>query len=82
MSTTAIHKRLMRYRDQSGVDITAHRLRHTFANDLVSANVPVTTIQKLMGHAWLDTTQTYVAANDPQVRAHFYAASNKLEGWQ
>ncbi len=82
MSTTAIHKRLMRYRDQSGVDITAHRLRHTFANDLVSANVPVTTIQKLMGHAWLDTTQTYVTANDPQVRAHFYAASSKLEGWQ
>jgi site-specific recombinase XerD len=53
-----------------------------YANDLVSANVPVTTIQKLMGHAWLDTTQTYVSANDPQVRAHFYAASRKLEGWQ
>jgi site-specific recombinase XerD len=82
LSTTAIHKRLMRYRDQAGVYLTAHRLRHTFANDLVSADVPVTTIQKLLGHAWLETTQTYVAANDPQVRADFYAASRKLEGWQ
>jgi site-specific recombinase XerD len=82
MSTTAIHKRLMRYRTQAGVDITAHRLRHTFADDLLSADVPVTSIQKLLGHAWLETTQTYVAANDRQVQADYYAASRQLEGWQ
>ncbi|MCC6189678.1 MAG: tyrosine-type recombinase/integrase [Anaerolineales bacterium] len=82
LSTTAIHYRLMRYREQAGVSLTAHRLRHTFANDLVSVDVPVTTIQKLLGHAWLDTTQTYVAANDRQVQADYFAASKKLEGWQ
>ena len=82
LSTTAIHLRLMRYRELSGVYLTAHRLRHTFANDLVSVDVPVTSIQKLLGHAWLETTQTYVAANDRQVQADFYAASLKLEGWQ
>jgi site-specific recombinase XerD len=82
MSTTAIHKRLMRYREQSGVYLTAHRLRHTFANDLVSADVPVTSIQKLLGHSWLDTTQTYIAANDRRVQADFYAAIRELEGWQ
>jgi site-specific recombinase XerD len=62
--------------------LTAHRLRHTFANDLVSADVPVTSIQKLLGHAWLETTQTYVAANDHQVQADYDAASRRLEGWQ
>lgn len=82
MSTTAIHKRLVRYRDRANVHLTAHRLRHSFANDLVGADVPVTTIQKLLGHAWLESTQTYVAANDPQVQADFYAACAKLEGWQ
>lgn len=82
LSTTAIHKRLMRYRAQAAVTLTAHRLRHTFANDLVSADVPVTTIQKLLGHAWLETTQNYVAANDRQVQADFYTACLKLEGWQ
>lgn len=82
MSTTAIHKRLMRYRSQAAVALTAHRLRHTFANDLVIAGVPVTSIQKLLGHAWLETTQTYVEANDPQVRDDFYAASLRVEGWQ
>jgi site-specific recombinase XerD len=82
MSTTAIHKRLMRYRDWAGVYLTAHRLRHSFANDLVSVDVPVTTIQKLLGHAWLETTQTYVSANDRKVQADYDAASRKLEGWQ
>ena len=82
LSTTAIHKRLMRYREQAGVTLTAHRLRHTFANDLVSVDVPVTTIQKLLGHAWLETTQTYVAANDHDVQADYFAASEKLESWQ
>jgi site-specific recombinase XerD len=82
LSTTAIHKRLMRYRERAGVYLTAHRLRHTFANDLVTACVPVTSIQKLLGHAWLVTTQNYVAANDPQVQADFLEATRKLESWQ
>ncbi|MEZ4641684.1 MAG: tyrosine-type recombinase/integrase [Chloroflexota bacterium] len=82
LSTTAIHKRLMRYRATAGIHLTAHQLRHTFANDLVSADVPVTTIQKLMGHAWLVSTQTYIAANDRKVQADFYAAAQQLAGWQ
>ena len=82
LSTTAIHKRLMQYRTDADINITAHRLRHTFANDLVDADVPVTSIQKLLGHTWLKTTQTYVAANDKQVQADYYEACHKLDGWQ
>jgi site-specific recombinase XerD len=81
LSTTAIHKRLMCYREQSQVRLTCHRLRHSFANDLLSAGAPVTTIQKLMGHRWLETTQVYVQANDQTVQADYYAACLKLEGW-
>lgn len=82
LSTTAIHKRLMHYREKAGVYLTAHQLRHSFANDLVTADVPVTSIQKLLGHAWLSTTQTYVVANDPQVKQDFYTVVRQLEGWQ
>lgn len=81
LSTTAIHKRLMRYRSQAAIHLTCHRLRHTFANDLLSAGAPVTSIQALLGHRWLETTQIYVQANDQQVQADYYAASLKLEGW-
>lgn len=82
LSTTAIHKRLMRYREEAGVHLTAHQLRHSFANDLVDADVPITTVQKLMGHAWLATTQLYLDANDRKVQADFYLAAGRLDSWQ
>jgi len=81
LSTTAIHKRLMRYREAAGVNFSAHRLRHSFANDMLNADAPITSIQKLMGHRWIESTQTYVLANDKQVCADYYAACEKLEGW-
>jgi len=82
LSTTAIHKRLMEYRAQAGIRITAHRLRHSFATDLLNADADVTSIQKLLGHRWLETTQVYVLANDKQVCEDYYAACQKLESWR
>jgi site-specific recombinase XerD len=81
LSTTAIHDRLILYRQQSGTTLTAHRLRHSFANDLLNVDVPVTSIQKLLGHRWLESTQTYVRANDRQVQDDYFTASSKIEGW-
>jgi integrase/recombinase XerD len=81
LSTHGIHMRLLRYRALAAIAITAHRLRHNFACDLVSAGVPVTTIQKLMGHRWIETTQNYVLANDAQVQRDYFAACRKMDGW-
>ena len=81
LSTTAIHKRLMLYRRQAGLVLSAHRLRHSFANDMLNAQVPVTSIQKLLGHRWIESTQTYVMANDQQVCADYFAACRTIEGW-
>jgi site-specific recombinase XerD len=75
LTTKSIHMRL------AGIRITAHQLRHSFANDMLNADTPVTSIQKLMGHRWIESTQTYVMANDKQVCADYYAACAKLEGW-
>lgn len=81
LSTTSIHKRLLKYREEANAQITAHRLRHSFANDMLNADAPITSIQKLMGHRWIESTQTYVMANDKQVCRDYYAACEKLEGW-
>lgn len=81
LSTTAIHNCLLKYRALAGIQITAHRLRHSFANDMLNAEAPITSIQKLMGHRWIESTQNYVMANDQQVCADYYAACAKLEGW-
>lgn len=81
LSTTAIHDCLMKYRELADVKLTAHRLRHSFANDMLNTDAPITSIQKLMGHRWIESTQTYVMANDKQVCRDYYAACEKLEGW-
>ena len=61
LSTTAIHKRLMRYRERSGVHLTAHRLRHSFANDLIEADVP--------GHHHPETAGAPLAGEHPDLCA-------------
>lgn len=81
LSTTSIHNCLLKYREAAGIHITAHQLRHSFANDMLNADAAITSIQKLMGHRWIESTQNYVMANDKQVRADYYAACEKLEGW-
>ena len=82
LSTTSISKRIKYACRISGVDLTAHRLRHSFADHLLSAGMPITSIQKLMGHRFVETTQNYAAANDKQVQADFYKACERLEGWK
>lgn len=82
LSTTSINVRVNRVCQASGVNLTAHRLRHTFADTLLSAGMPITSIQKLMGHRFVETTQTYAVANDRQVEDDFYAACERIEGWK
>jgi site-specific recombinase XerD len=81
LSSDAIHRRVVRYRRQAGLHLSAHRLRHSFATELLQAGMPVTSIQKLMGHRWLETTQNYLLVSDQQVHADYVAASHHLEGW-
>ncbi len=38
---------------------TCHTFRHTFASHLVMAGVPIFTVQRLLGHAQIDTTMIY-----------------------
>lgn len=53
---------------------TFHTLRHTFASRMVLAGVDVVTVQELLGHADLKTTQRYTHIN----QAHKIEAVNKL----
>jgi site-specific recombinase XerC len=58
--------------------VTCHQLRHTFGRHLVEARVPVTTIQRLLGHARIRTTETYLHISDQQVQADYEAAMEQI----
>jgi site-specific recombinase XerC len=81
LSVTGIQKRLAKYCRQAGIWFTCHQLRHTFGRHLTEAQVPVTTTQRLLGHAQLRTTQIYTHLSNRQAQAEFDAAMVQITGW-
>jgi len=61
---------LMRLTKRCGFpDVTKlHTLRHTFASHLVMEGVPLPTIQKLMGHADIQTTMVYAHLSKDHIK--------------
>ena len=79
LSVRAIQQCLASYGRQAGIHLSCHQLRHTFGRHLVEAGMPVTSIQRLLGHARLRTTQTYLHISDRQVQADYAAAIAYVE---
>ncbi|MGH2620149.1 MAG: tyrosine-type recombinase/integrase, partial [Anaerolineales bacterium] len=69
---------LHRYGDQVGLELTPHQLRHTFARQAVEAGMPLASLDKLLGHADLDTTQIYTAGADPELSRVYQQTMNRL----
>jgi site-specific recombinase XerD len=78
LTVTGIQFILAGYCREAGVWFTCHQLRHTFGRHLVEAGVPVTTIQRLLGHVRLRTTELYLHISDQQVQADYQAAMTQL----
>ena len=55
--------------------VNVHALRHTFATRLMEQNVPIRTIQKLMGHSSITTTERYSHVLEDEKRK----AANRME---
>ena len=66
-------------RDQLGVPVTAHQLRHTFATTLVNRDQQLHHIQIALGHKNIQTTQTYTHIAAKNVHA---LVAQLPESWQ
>ena len=62
ISVTAVHRLVKKALLQAGLDATqfsAHKLRHTAATMMLSGGVDIKTVQEVLGHENLNTTQIY-----------------------
>jgi site-specific recombinase XerD len=80
ISVRGIQKRIEYYAKKTGVEVSCHRLRHTMATQLLNAEAEVETIQDLLGHNWITTTQRYCKVSNLKVqRDYFKAMRNVLQ---
>jgi len=74
ISVRGIQKRIEYYAKKSGITVCCHRLRHTMATQLLNADAEVETIQDLLGHNWITTTQRYCKVSNVKVKRDYFKA--------
>jgi site-specific recombinase XerD len=73
----SITMKIKKFARKAGLgDLHAHALRHKFATDLLEHGADIRSVQQLLGHENLSTTQVYLAVTDKRLRE----AVNLLEG--
>lgn len=78
ISVRGIQKRIEYYAKKTGIKVSCHRLRHTMATQLLNAEAEVETIQDLLGHNWITTTQRYCRISNVKVQRDYFKAMRTI----
>ncbi len=71
-----------KYSDKAGLShkgYTLHCLRHTFASELLSAGMPLESLQYLMGHRSIVVTRRYARLTNIALEKDYFDAMQKIE---
>lgn len=71
MSVTAVHRLVKKHMLAAGLDpnqFSAHKLRHTAATLMISNGVDIKTVQEVLGHEHLNTTEIYTHIENTELK--------------
>ncbi len=79
LTPRSVQRIIKKYSQLAGItkDISTHSLRHTFATDLLLNGADIRSVQAMLGHASITTTQIYTHITNKQLRDTYHKFHGK-----